>query len=44
MKYGLARNYWNEYIMDSFVTSQAEMIMLAGYPDLRTSLPHAIEK
>lgn len=44
MKYGLARNYWNEYIIDSFVTSQAEIIMLAGYPDLRDSLPHAIDE
>ncbi|MFO7716137.1 hypothetical protein [Desulfosarcina sp.] len=42
MKYGLARNYWNAYIMDSFLNSRAEMIMLAGYPDVRASLPHAI--
>jgi hypothetical protein len=44
MKYGLALNYWNEYIMDSFLTSQPEMIALAGYPDVRANLPHAIEK
>ncbi|MGA6926763.1 MAG: hypothetical protein WBY88_13830 [Desulfosarcina sp.] len=43
MKTGLARNYWNEFIIDGFVTSMAEMIMLAGYPDVRASLPHAID-
>jgi hypothetical protein len=44
MKYGLARNYWNEFIFDSYVSSRAEMIMLARYPDVRASLPHAIDE
>ena len=43
MKYGLNRNYWNEYITDGFLTSRAEMIMLAGLPDERSSLPHALD-
>jgi hypothetical protein len=30
--------------MHSFLNSRTEMIMLAGYPDVRASLPHAIEK
>lgn len=41
MKYGLSKNYWNEFIMDGFLSSKPEAIALAGVPDVRSSLPHA---
>ena len=41
MKYGLSRNYWNDYLMDAYVNHRHDMIMLAGIPDLPASLPHA---
>lgn len=43
MKYGLSRNYWNDYLMDSYVNHLHDMIMLAGIPDVPASLPHARE-
>lgn len=41
LKYGLFRNYWNDYLMDSYVNHRHDMIMLAGIPDMPGSLPHA---
>ncbi|MBF0471522.1 MAG: hypothetical protein HQL48_09110 [Gammaproteobacteria bacterium] len=41
MKYGLSRNYWNEYIFLSYRNYQNDMILLQGFPDIRASLPHA---
>ena len=43
MKYGLDRNYWNEYIFLAYVTHQQDMISLAGFPDIPASLPHSAE-
>ena len=30
MKYGLAPNYWNEYVMEAYVNRRQDMILLAG--------------
>jgi hypothetical protein len=43
MKYGLTRNYWNEYIFLSYRNHQHDMILLEGFPDLPASLPHSTE-
>jgi hypothetical protein len=41
MKYGLSRNYWNEYVFLSYRNHQQEMILLEGFPDVPSSLPHS---
>jgi len=41
MKYGLTRNYWNDYLMDAYVNHRRDVVMLAGIPDQPASLPHA---
>ena len=41
LKYGLSRNYWNEYVVDAYVNHQYDMIRLAGFPDVPASLPHS---
>jgi hypothetical protein len=41
MKYGKNKHFWNEYIFEGFVNYQADMIMLAGFPDIPLSLPHS---
>jgi hypothetical protein len=42
MKYGENRHFWNEYIFEGFFMNyQADMIMLAGFPDIPLSLPHS---
>ena len=43
MKYGLSRNYWNEYIFLAYVNHRHDMILLSGYPDILSSLPHSKE-
>lgn len=43
MKYGLSRNYWNEYIFLSYRNHRHDMILLEGFPDIAVSLPHAKE-
>jgi hypothetical protein len=43
MKYGLSRNYWNEYIFLAYLNHQPDMIFLAGFPDMPSSLPHSKE-
>jgi hypothetical protein len=43
MKYGLNRNYWNEYIFEAFVNYDSQMILLAGFPDDPASRPHSDE-
>jgi len=40
MKYGLNRNYWNEYVFLAYVNDFREMIMLEGIPDRPGTLPH----
>jgi len=41
MKYGLSRNYWNEYVFLSYRNHRHDMILLEGIPDIPASLPHA---
>jgi hypothetical protein len=42
MKYGLGaeRNYWNEYILEAYVSHRTEAIFLTGLPDVAESRPH----
>jgi hypothetical protein len=40
MKYGLSRNYWNEYIFLSYRNHRHDVILLEGVPDMPVSLPH----
>jgi hypothetical protein len=41
MKYGLSRNYWNEYVFLSYRNYKHDMILLEGFPDIPSSLPHS---
>jgi hypothetical protein len=41
MKYGPDRNYWNEYIFEAYVNHRAEVIFIAGLPDVEESRPHS---
>jgi len=41
MKYGLSTNYWNEYVFLSYRNHQSNMILLEGFPDILSSMPHA---
>lgn len=41
MKYGLSKNYWNEYIFLAYRNHTDNMILLEGFPDVNSSLPHA---
>ncbi len=41
MKYGLSRNYWNEYVFLSYRNHRHDMILLEGFPDISSSLPHS---
>ncbi|SER67843.1 hypothetical protein SAMN05421690_105214 [Nitrosomonas sp. Nm51] len=43
MKYGLGRNYWNEYVFLAYRNHQHDMILLEGFPDIPSSLPHTKE-
>ena len=43
MKYGLSRNYWNEYVFLAYLHHQHDRIFLAGFPDVPASLPHSKE-
>jgi hypothetical protein len=41
LKFGLGKNYWNEFVFLAYHHHQADAIFLAGIPDLRATLPHA---
>jgi hypothetical protein len=41
LKYGLSRNYWNDFVFEAYVNHQQDMILLAGLPDVELSRPHA---
>ena len=43
MKHGKNKHFWNEYIFESYVNHTEDMILLAGFPDIPQSLPHATE-
>ncbi len=40
LRYGLNRHYWNEFIFQGYSNHSNEMILLAGMPDVKSSLPH----
>jgi hypothetical protein len=41
MKYGLDKNYWNEFVFLSYRNHRNDMILLEGFPDIMSSMPHA---
>jgi hypothetical protein len=41
MKYGLSRNYWNEFILLAYFNHRYDVILLTGLPDVPESLPRA---
>lgn len=41
MKYGPARDYWNDFVFEAYVNHQMEVIFLAGLPDEAESRPHS---
>lgn len=41
LKFGLSRNYWNEFVFQGYQGHQGDAIFLAGIPDLKETLPHA---
>ena len=41
MKFGLRKNYWNEFVFRAYHHHQLDAIYLAGLPDLNSTLPHA---
>lgn len=43
LKYGPEPNYWNEYILCAYTGYQHKAIFLTGIPDIRESLPHAVD-
>lgn len=43
MKFGLSRDYWNEYIFLSYRNHRNNVIFLEGFPDVAASLPHSKE-
>ena len=43
MKYGLSKNYWNEFVFLSYRNHRHDMIFLEGIPDIPSSMPHTEE-
>jgi hypothetical protein len=43
MKYGLSKDYWNEYIFLAYRNYEVDCIFLEGIPDINASLPHSEE-
>jgi hypothetical protein len=41
MKWGLAANYWHEYVFEAYVNHDPEGIRLMGLPDVPESRPHS---
>jgi len=41
LKFGLGKNYWNEFVFNAYHHHQANAIFLTGIPDLKATLPHA---
>jgi hypothetical protein len=41
MKYGKSIHYWNEYIFVAYVNFKYDVVYLTGFPDIKSSLPHA---
>ena len=43
MKFGPARDYWNEFVFEAYVNYRTEAIFLTGVPDLPAPRPHSKE-
>jgi hypothetical protein len=41
LKYGLDRNYWNEFVFKAYANYQTDAVFLTGIPDMKATLPHA---
>jgi hypothetical protein len=41
MKYGPTRAYWNDFVFEGYVNHRADVIFLAGLPDIPESRPHS---
>jgi hypothetical protein len=41
LKFGLGKNYWNEFVFLAYHHHQAVAIFLSGIPDMKATLPHA---
>ena len=41
MKYGLAKDYWNEYIHEAYANHLPGAVLLIGLPDVEESRPHS---
>jgi len=41
LKFGIGKNYWNEFVFTAYHHHQAQAIFFAGIPDLKSTLPHA---
>jgi hypothetical protein len=41
LKFGLSKNYWNEFVFLAYHHHQFDAIFLAGILDMRATLPHA---
>lgn len=41
MKYGPARQYWNDFVFEAYVNHRSDAIYLAGLPDVPESRPHS---
>jgi len=41
MKHGPTRQYWHDFVFEGYVNYQAEVIFLAGLPDVPESRPHS---
>lgn len=41
LKFGLGKNYWNEFVFLAYDHHQFDANFLAGVPDMKATLPHA---
>jgi hypothetical protein len=41
MKCGPTPEYWNDFVIEAYVTHQSDAIFLAGLPDVPESRPHS---
>ena len=41
MKFGPARDYWNEFVFKAYANHQTDVIFLKGLPDIPESRPHS---
>lgn len=41
LKFGLSKNYWNEFVLLAYHHDHGDAIFLTGIPDMKGTLPHA---